>query len=127
MEPKRIALIAHDNRKDELIKWVNNKKDILKGCRLIATGTTGRRLQEECGLEVKRYNSGPHGGDLEIGAEIVKGNVDLVIFFWDPLSPHPHDVDIKALLRVAILYNIPYASNSATAEHLLNSMFPVIK
>ena len=126
MKKTKIVLIAHDNRKEELIKWATGKKKILEKCELFATGTTGLRLEEECGLSVHRFKSGPYGGDLEIGAQIVNGNVDLVIFFWDPLFPHPHDVDIKALLRISILYNIPYASNRATAEHLIHSMFGTI-
>lgn len=120
---KRIALVAHDGRKDDLIAWVRYNQSILSTHFLSATGTTGKVVMEETGLPVKRYKSGPLGGDQQIGAKIAEGEIDFLIFFWDPLEPQPHDPDVKALLRLAVLYNTPTASNRATADFLISSPF----
>jgi methylglyoxal synthase len=119
--PKQIALIAHDNRKADLLDWARYNRTTLARHVLHATGTTGSVLAEELGLEVHRFLSGPLGGDQQIGAAIAEGRIDLVIFFWDPLEPHPHDVDVKALLRIAVVYNVPIACNRATADFVLSS------
>ncbi|HJR34476.1 MAG TPA: methylglyoxal synthase [Gemmatimonadales bacterium] len=122
MDPrKRIALIAHDNCKTALLEWARFNRGTLSAHNLCATGTTGAMLAEELGFEVQCYLSGPLGGDQQVGAAIVDGRVDFVIFFWDPLEPQPHDVDVKALLRVAVVHNIPVACNRATADFLLSS------
>jgi methylglyoxal synthase len=118
---KRIALIAHDNCKGDLLAWARFNRDTLARHELYATGTTGTVLNQELGLDITRYLSGPLGGDQQVGAGIVEGRVDFVIFFWDPLEPHPHDVDVRALLRVAVVYNVPIACNRATADFLLSS------
>lgn len=118
---KRIALIAHDNRKQDLLDWVRFNRDALARHRLLATGTTGGLIARETGLEVATFKSGPLGGDVQIGAKIVDGEIDALIFFWDPLEAQPHDPDIKALLRIAVLANIPVACNRATADFLLSS------
>jgi methylglyoxal synthase len=120
---KRIALIAHDTKKHALIEWVERNKDVLKGHFLSGTGTTARLIVDKVGLPVKAYNSGPLGGDQQIGARIVEGNIDFVIFFWDPLASQPHDPDVKALLRICAVYDIPLATNRATADFLLTSHF----
>lgn len=120
---KQIALIAHDNKKHDLIGWCEEHKDILKGHFLCGTGTTARMITDYTGLPVKGYNSGPLGGDQQIGARIVEGRVDFVIFFSDPLTAQPHDPDVKALLRIAQVYDIPIANNKATADFLITSKF----
>ena len=118
---KRIALIAHDNRKNDLLEWARYNRGTLARHELFATGTTGNLLESELGLEVNLYLSGPLGGDQQVGAGIAEGRIDFVIFFWDPLEPHPHDVDVKALLRIAVVYNVPIACNRATADFMLSS------
>ena len=118
---KHIALIAHDNKKRDLIEWARYNKTLLSEHELCATGTTGALLEQEVGLTVTKLQSGPLGGDQQIGAKIVDGDIDFVIFFWDPLEPHPHDVDVKALLRIAVVHNIPMACNRATADFVLSS------
>jgi len=120
---KRIALIAHDNKKDELLEWVKENIPILRKHFLCGTGTTARIISEKTELPVKAYNSGPLGGDQQIGSRIVEGNIDIVIFFWDPLEAQPHDPDVKALLRIAAVYDIPIANNRATADFLISSPF----
>jgi methylglyoxal synthase len=118
---KRIALIAHDNRKNDLLEWARYNHGTLDRHELYATRTTGDLLEAELGLEVNLYLSGPLGGDQQVGAGIAEGRIDFVIFFWDPLEPHPHDVDVKALLRIAVVYNVPIACNRATADFMLSS------
>ncbi len=118
---KQIVLIAHDNRKMDLLDWARFNRGTLAQHDLQATGTTGAMLANELGLTVDRFLSGPLGGDQQVGAAIAEGRVDLVIFFWDPLEPHPHDVDVKALLRIAVVYNVPIACNRSTADFVLSS------
>ena len=118
---KNIALIAHDGKKQEMLKWCEANKDILQKHKLSGTGTTARMITEHVGIQVKGYNSGPLGGDQQIGAKIVEGNIDMVIFFSDPLAAQPHDPDVKALLRIAQVYDIPMANNIATADFLIRS------
>src|SRR5688572_26038956 len=118
---KRLALIAHDNCKADLLDWARYNRGTLAGHELFATGTTGALMESELGLQVTCFLSGPLGGDQQVGAAIVEGRLDFVIFFWDPLEPHPHDVDVKALLRIAVVYNIPIACNRATADFMLSS------
>ena len=118
---KRIALIAHDNCKADLVDWARYNRGTLADHELYATGTTGAILSSELDLEVTRFLSGPLGGDQQVGAAIVEGRIDFVIFFWDPLEPHPHDVDVKALLRIAVVYNVPIACNRSTADFMLSS------
>ncbi|PXV89042.1 methylglyoxal synthase [Lachnotalea glycerini] len=120
---KSIALIAHDNMKNDLIEWCKEHYDILKKHMLCGTGTTARMITEKAGLPVKGYNSGPLGGDQQIGAKIVEGKIDLVIFFSDPLTAQPHDPDVKALLRIAQVYDIPIANNKATADFMITSPY----
>ena len=120
---KNIALIAHDNKKRELIDWCEANKEILKKHFLCGTGTTARMITEYTGLPVKGYNSGPLGGDQQIGSRIVEGSIDFVVFFWDPLEAQPHDPDVKALLRIAVVYDIPIANNRATADFMLTSKY----
>ncbi|MGI5824870.1 MAG: methylglyoxal synthase [Bacillota bacterium] len=121
MTRKRIALIAHDNMKHRMIEWCSQNRDILAEHILCGTGTTARRIHEATGLQVKAYKSGPLGGDQQIGAQIVDGNIDIVIFFSDPLTAQPHDPDVKALLRIAQVYDIPIANNFSTAEFIIHS------
>ncbi len=118
---KRVALIAHDNCKAALLDWARYNRNTLSQHELYATGTTGALLANELGLHVTRFLSGPLGGDQQVGAGIVEGRIDFVVFFWDPLEPQPHDVDVKALLRVAVVHNVPIACNRSTADFLLSS------
>lgn len=120
---KNIALIAHDNKKQDLIDWCEEHKDILKNHFLCGTGTTARMITDKTGLPVKGYNSGPLGGDQQIGAKIVEGVVDFIIFFSDPLTAQPHDPDVKALLRIAQVYDIPIANNRASADFMITSEY----
>ena len=120
---KYIALIAHDSKKAEMIEWCNDNKDILKNHFLCGTGTTARMIADKTGLPVRGYNSGPLGGDQQIGAKIVEGRIDMVIFFSDPLTAQPHDPDVKALLRIAQVYDIPIANNKSTADFMINSKY----
>ncbi len=141
---KNIALVAHDNRKKDLVEWVEWNYRLLLNHRLICTGTTGRMVEEtisekmkqdgtESPFEIRRLKSGPLGGDQQLGALIAEGKIDFVIFFWDPMQPQPHDVDVKALLRIAVVYNIPMACNRSTADfmissHLMNEEYqPILK
>ena len=118
---KNIALIAHDNEKPKLIQWCQDNLEILKKHNLCGTGTTARMIADKTGLVVRGYNSGPLGGDQQIGAKIVEGRIDLVIFFSDPLTAQPHDPDVKALMRIAQVYDIPMAINNATADFIIRS------
>ncbi len=118
---KRIALIAHDSRKDDLLEWVGYNRAVLCEHDLCATGTTGALVEARWKLPVTRFKSGPLGGDQQIGAKIAAGEIDVLVFFWDPLEPHPHEPDVRALLRVAVLYNIPIACNRATADFVVAS------
>ena len=120
---KNIALIAHDGKKNELIQWCADNKSTLEKHFLCGTGTTARMITEKTGLPVKGYNSGPLGGDQQIGAKVVEGKVDFIVFFSDPLEAQPHDPDVKALLRIAQVYDIPIANNKATADFMITSAF----
>ena len=121
MATHTIALVAHDHKKDLLIEWAKNNKEVLGRHSLVATGTTGHMLIEMVGLDVKCLKSGPLGGDQQLGAMICEQQVDMLIFFWDPLEPQPHDPDVRALLRIAVVYDIPTASNLSTADCLMSS------
>lgn len=121
---KTIALIAHDNCKTDLLEWAAFNRWLLRDYDLVATGTTGTMLRYELGLDVICVNSGPLGGDLQIGARVAEGSVDMLVFLWDPLEPQPHDPDVKALLRITTLYNVPAACNRATADYLISSPLP---
>lgn len=118
---KKIALIAHDNKKADLLEWAKFNRDLLFRHLLYGTGTTGQIIATELDLKVHRFASGPLGGDQQIGSKIVEGVLDFIIFFWDPLESQPHDVDVKALLRIAVLYNIPVACNRSSADFLISS------
>ena len=120
-ERKRVALVAHDNRKKDLLEWARYNRGSLSEHDLFATGTTGGRIADALDLPVQRLIHGPLGGDQQIGARIAEGVIDFLVFFWDPLEPLPHDPDVKALLRIAVLYNIPTACNRATADFLISS------
>ena len=118
---KKIALVAHDNKKSDLLEWAKYNRILLAHHDLYATGTTGTALERELGFKVNRLQSGPLGGDQQIGARIVDNEIDFLIFFWDPLEPQPHDPDVKALLRMAVVWNIPIACNRASADFMISS------
>ena len=118
---KNIALVAHDNKKKDIVEWCDFNKGTLSRYCLYATGTTGKRIVDRTGLKINLLKSGPYGGDMQLGALIADGALDCLIFFWDPLESQPHDVDVKAVLRVAVLYNLPTACNRATADMLISS------
>jgi len=129
---KRIALVAHDNRKIDMVEWVEWNWEILQKHHLICTGTTGRLVEQALlnkvnekdkhKIKIRKLKSGPLGGDQQLGALITEGEVDIIIFFWDPMQPQPHDVDVKALLRITVLYNVPTACNRSTADFIISSI-----
>ena len=117
----KIALIAHDHKKDDMVEWIKFNSGTLREHELYATGTTGKLVEKELNIHVNKMQSGPLGGDLQIGAMISGGKIDMLIFFWDPLEAQPHDPDIKALLRIAVVWNIPVACNRASADYIISS------
>lgn len=119
MNKKNICLVAHDHKKEQLLSWANTNKELLKKHNLSGTGTTSSLVRDKIGVEIKSYLSGPYGGDQEIGAAIANKEIDVLVFFWDPLEAQPHDPDVKALLRIAVLYDIPVAMNCSTANLIL--------
>ena len=118
---KRIGLVAHDNKKDDLLEWVKYNEGTLSQHDLYATGTTGKMISELCSLDIHLLKSGPLGGDAQLSAMIADGELDMLIFLWDPMTPQPHDVDVKALLRMSVLYNIPTACNKSSADFIISS------
>lgn len=118
---QKIGLVAHDNKKGDLVEWARYNRHVLERFELVATGTTGTLVEEQLGLGVEKLHSGPLGGDMQIGALIAEGEIDFLVFFWDPLEPQPHDPDVKALLRLAVVWNIPVACNRSSADLMVSS------
>jgi methylglyoxal synthase len=118
---KKVGLVAHDSKKRDLIDWVTFNRGVLAKHNLVATGTTGAQLEEALGIEIRKLQSGPLGGDQQLGALIADGDIDFLVFFWDPLEPQPHDPDVRALLRIAVVWNIPVACNRASADFMISS------
>ena len=121
VQDKKIALVAHDNKKGDMLEWAKYNRDLLAHHEVYATGTTGETLEKHLGFKINKLQSGPLGGDQQIGAKIVNNEIDFLIFFWDPLEPMPHDPDVKALLRMAVVWNIPIACNRASADFMISS------
>lgn len=121
LDNKRIALVAHTNKKQDLLEWAKFNRELLAQHDLYSTATTGKMLEQELGLTINKLRSGPLGGDQQIGAKISEGGLDFLIFFWDPLEPQPHDSDVRALLRIAVVWNVPVACNRASADFIITS------